>query len=181
MSCLQFPCRARESLCARWRVNSDDLGMATQPDMTICSSILYVLSAVPVSCSGELVRQVACLQMRTSLSSAAPGSGHWESMRRSITTKALTKKKRVVKMLFAVVLEFFICWTPLYIINTVVLFEPVVVYNVLGFHTISYFQLLAYCSSCCNPITYCFMNSSFRQAFLKLFRCFHKERTKRTF
>uniref|UniRef100_A0A1B6LSS3 Gastrin/cholecystokinin type B receptor n=1 Tax=Graphocephala atropunctata TaxID=36148 RepID=A0A1B6LSS3_9HEMI len=136
---------------------------------------------VPVSCSGELVRQVACLQMRTSLSGAGPGSGHWDSMRRSITTKALTKKKRVVKMLFAVVLEFFICWTPLYVINTVALFEPAVVYNALGFQTISYFQLLAYCSSCCNPITYCFMNSSFRQAFLKLFRCFHKDRTKRTF
>lgn len=44
------------------------------------------------------------------------GSPH---LRRSNTEKALKKKKRVVKMLFAVVLEFFVCWTPLYVINTV--------------------------------------------------------------
>lgn len=32
-------------------------------------------------------------------------------------------------------------------------------------------QLLAYVSSCCNPITYCFLNRKFRQAFLKVFQC----------
>lgn len=40
-------------------------------------------------------------------------------LRRTNTERALINKKRVVKMLCAVVLEFFICWTPLYIINTV--------------------------------------------------------------
>lgn len=77
-------------------------------------------------------------------------------------------------MLFVVVLEFFICWTPLYVVNTLALFNPGLVYNTLGVTTISFFHLLAYSSSCCNPITYCFMNRGFRKAFLNLFRCFKK-------
>ncbi|XP_054269460.1 cholecystokinin receptor-like [Macrosteles quadrilineatus] len=136
----------------------------------------------------EILRPTSSMKIKSSTVSGPnsfTSSCHWsdpqDSMRRSITAKVLTKKKRVVKMLFAVVAEFFICWTPLYVINTVALFAPAFVYNSLGFETISYFQLLAYSSSCCNPITYCFMNSSFRKAFLKLFKCHRSERAKRTF
>lgn len=89
---------------------------------------------------------------------------------RTNTEKSLQNKKRVIQMLFVVVLEFFICWTPLYVINTVALFHPQLVYQYLGYQTISYFHLLAYSSSCCNPITYCFMNRGFRAACLNLFR-----------
>lgn len=91
---------------------------------------------------------------------------------RSNAEKSLLNKKRVIKMLFVVVLEFFICWTPLYVINTIALFDQKIVYQNLGYTAISFFQLLAYTSSCCNPITYCFMNVGFRKAFLNLFRCF---------
>lgn len=77
-------------------------------------------------------------------------------------------------MLLLVVLEFFICWTPLYIVNTIALFDPILIYQDLGYHAVSVFQLLAYSSSCCNPITYCFMNSGFRKAFLNLFKCFKR-------
>ena len=74
-------------------------------------------------------------------------------------------------MLFVVVLEFFCCWTPLYVINTIALFNPKWVYHNLGYTTISFCQLLAYTSSCCNFITYCFMSCGFRKAFLNLFHC----------
>jgi cholecystokinin-like receptor len=77
-------------------------------------------------------------------------------------------------MLFVVVLEFFICWTPLYVINTIALFEPRIIYQNLGYTAISFLQLMAYSSSCCNPITYCFMSHGFRKAFLNLFRCFRQ-------
>lgn len=93
---------------------------------------------------------------------------------RTNAEKSLQNKKRVIQMLFVVVLEFFICWTPLYVINTIALFNPHIVYQTLGYTTITYFQLLAYSSSCCNPITYCFMNRGFRKAFLNLFRCFKR-------
>lgn len=93
---------------------------------------------------------------------------------RSNAEKSLLNKKRVIKMLFVVVLEFFLCWTPLYVINTITLFDHKIVYQNLGYTAISFFQLLAYSSSCCNPITYCFMNIGFRKAFLNLFRCFRQ-------
>ncbi|XP_044749521.1 cholecystokinin receptor-like isoform X1 [Coccinella septempunctata] len=96
------------------------------------------------------------------------------TLRRTNADRSLHNKKRVIKMLFAVVLEFFICWTPLYIINTVALFDPFIIYNGLGYTAISFFQLLAYTSSCCNPITYCFMNRAFRKTFVNIFGCLGK-------
>lgn len=79
---------------------------------------------------------------------------------------------KVIRMLFAVVAEFFVCWAPLHVLNTWYLFYPNVVYEYVGSTGISLVQLLAYISSCCNPITYCFMNRKFRQAFLGIFSCY---------
>uniref|UniRef100_T1J5H3 G-protein coupled receptors family 1 profile domain-containing protein n=1 Tax=Strigamia maritima TaxID=126957 RepID=T1J5H3_STRMM len=80
--------------------------------------------------------------------------------------KSLAAKKRVIAMLFVVVLEFFICWAPLYIVNTMIVFK-----SYPNPSAMTYIHLLAYISSCCNPITYCFMNLKFRQAFLQAFGC----------
>ncbi|XP_061388117.1 cholecystokinin receptor-like, partial [Musca vetustissima] len=84
--------------------------------------------------------------------------------------KNLESKKRVVKMLSVLVLEFFICWTPLYVINTVAMYIGAAIYEYIDYKSISALQLLAYSSSCCNPITYCFMNANFRRAFLDTFK-----------
>ncbi|EDW05723.2 uncharacterized protein Dmoj_GI10925 [Drosophila mojavensis] len=95
---------------------------------------------------------------------------HDAALRRSNEAKTLESKKRVVKMLFVLVLEFFICWTPLYVINTLSMFIGQALYEYIDYTTISFLQLLAYSSSCCNPITYCFMNASFRRAFVDTFK-----------
>ncbi|XP_049268106.1 cholecystokinin receptor type A-like [Rhipicephalus sanguineus] len=84
--------------------------------------------------------------------------------------RSLATKQRIIRMLFVVVVEFFVCWTPLYVLNTVSLFRPEAVYYGLGYRGICFLQLLAYASSCCNPITYCFMNRTFRVSFLALCR-----------
>ncbi|KAH8416764.1 hypothetical protein KR222_003279, partial [Zaprionus bogoriensis] len=91
-------------------------------------------------------------------------------LRRSNESKSLESKKRVVKMLFVLVLEFFICWTPLYVLNTMTMLIGPVVYEYVDYTAVSFLQLLAYSSSCCNPITYCFMNASFRRAFVDTFK-----------
>lgn len=97
--------------------------------------------------------------------------------RRTNMEQSLLNKKRVIQMLAVVVIEFFVCWTPLYIINTMSMFGMSdILYANLTYAGISFFQLLAYSSSCCNPITYCFMNRGFRKAFLNLFRCFKRMR-----
>ncbi|XP_034490353.1 cholecystokinin receptor-like [Drosophila innubila] len=104
------------------------------------------------------------------LTSSTSVHGHDAALRRSNEAKTLENKKRVVKMLFVLVLEFFICWTPLYVINTLSMFIGQALYEYIDYTSISFLQLMAYSSSCCNPITYCFMNASFRRAFLDTFK-----------
>ncbi|GLV37145.1 Cholecystokinin-like receptor at 17D1 [Carabus blaptoides fortunei] len=86
--------------------------------------------------------------------------------------KSIEAKRKVIRMLFVVVAEFFVCWAPLHVLNTWYLFAPELLYEYVGSTGISLVQLLAYISSCCNPITYCFMNRKFRQAFLGVFDCY---------
>ncbi|KFM72331.1 Cholecystokinin receptor, partial [Stegodyphus mimosarum] len=90
---------------------------------------------------------------------------------RSSYEKNQAAKTRVVRMLFVVVIEFFVCWTPLYVVNTWALFDAKTVYSSLGYVGISVIHLLAYISSCCNPLTYCFMHKKYRQGFLAVIGC----------
>lgn len=94
-----------------------------------------------------------------------------QHMRHSNTEKSLAAKKRVIKMLFMIVFEFFVCWTPLYVLQTWSVMDFPTVRLYISPTTMSFIHLLSYVSSCCNPITYCFMNKKFRQAFLAAFRC----------
>ncbi|KAF4524519.1 hypothetical protein B566_EDAN002791 [Ephemera danica] len=118
-------------------------------------------------------RQASSLRRlpQRSADTESPAASRGHVLRRTNAGKSLVSKRRVIQMLFVVVLEFFLCWTPLYVINTIALFDGMAVYSGLGYTGISFFQLLAYSSSCCNPITYCFMNSSFRKSFLNVFGC----------
>ncbi|CAK1578021.1 unnamed protein product [Parnassius mnemosyne] len=95
-------------------------------------------------------------------------SGH--VVRSSHIEKSIKTKRKVIKMLFVVILVFFVCWTPLHIVNTVYLFYPYQLYANIGTKGILMLQLLAFCSSCCNPVIYCFMNKKFMQAFIGLLK-----------
>ncbi|XP_037801955.1 uncharacterized protein LOC119596696 [Penaeus monodon] len=101
-------------------------------------------------------------------------SNAWRSLRSSQTERSLLAKRRVIRMLFVLVAEFFICWSPLFIVNLLSLYIPRQVYAVLGSFGVSLVQLVAYLSSCCNPITYCFMNAKFLQSFKQTFGCAHR-------
>lgn len=91
------------------------------------------------------------------------------------TKKNLTAKKRLIKMLFVVVLEFFVCWAPLYVVYTAYIFTPPErARDLISEMAYQLILLLAYTSSCTNPITYCFMNKKFRQAFIQVFSCGQK-------
>ncbi|XP_019753995.1 bombesin receptor subtype-3 isoform X2 [Dendroctonus ponderosae] len=85
--------------------------------------------------------------------------------------KSIEAKRKVIRMLFVIVAEFFICWAPLHIVNTWYLYYPKEVYELVGSTGIALVQLMAYISSCSNPITYCFMNRKFRQTFFTAFQC----------
>ncbi|BFZ24095.1 hypothetical protein BsWGS_27133 [Bradybaena similaris] len=92
-------------------------------------------------------------------------------IRHSNSLKIRQNKMRVIRMLFAVVLEFFICWAPVYIIQTWIVFHSESAYQMLTPLSKNLVHLVSYVSSCCNPITYCFMNKKFREAFLRVFQC----------
>ncbi|CAB3378575.1 Hypothetical predicted protein [Cloeon dipterum] len=85
--------------------------------------------------------------------------------------RSMDAKRKVIRMLFVLVVEFFVCWTPLHVLNTWYLLCPKHLYRAIGKKEVLLVQLLAYTSSCCNPITYCFMNKKFRQAFVDVFDC----------
>ncbi|KAL8559560.1 hypothetical protein ACOMHN_018723 [Nucella lapillus] len=93
------------------------------------------------------------------------------AMRQTNSEKSRAAKKRVIKMLFMIVIEFFVFWTPSYVIMTWIVFDSESANRNVNPMVKLFFHLLSYVSACCNPITYCFMNKNFRQGFLAAFRC----------
>uniref|UniRef100_A0A3Q2XZ38 Gastrin/cholecystokinin type B receptor n=1 Tax=Hippocampus comes TaxID=109280 RepID=A0A3Q2XZ38_HIPCM len=91
---------------------------------------------------------------------------------RSNTSEAkLEAKKRVIRMLVVIVVLFFLCWMPLYCINTWRAFDDNSAKKALSGTPIAFIHLLSYTSACVNPIIYCFMNTRFRKALLAMFSC----------
>ncbi|XP_045206566.1 cholecystokinin receptor-like [Mercenaria mercenaria] len=91
-------------------------------------------------------------------------------IRQSNQEKSREAKLRVVRMLFVLVIEFFVCWSPLYTVQTWKSFHPESIRENISSFVWSFMFVLSYLSSCCNPITYCFMNKRFRQSFIAAFR-----------
>ncbi|XP_054457745.1 cholecystokinin receptor type A [Anoplopoma fimbria] len=88
----------------------------------------------------------------------------------SSSTANLMAKKRVIRMLLVIVFLFFLCWTPVFVVNAWQAFDRRSAYRLTG-APISYIHLLSYTSACVNPIIYCFMNKRFRQGMLSTFTC----------
>ncbi|XP_019714013.1 cholecystokinin receptor type A-like [Hippocampus comes] len=83
-------------------------------------------------------------------------------------TANLLAKKRVVRMLLVIVCLFFVCWTPIFVVNAWKAFDSRLVSRLTG-APISFIHLLSYTSTCVNPIVYCFMNKRFRQGMVTTF------------
>ncbi|XP_054855646.1 cholecystokinin receptor type A [Eublepharis macularius] len=96
---------------------------------------------------------------------------------RSSTSAAnLLAKKLVIRMLVVIVILFFICWTPVFSVNTWRAFDTWSANLLLTGAPISFIHLLSYTSACVNPIIYCFMNKRFRMGFLATFTCCAKQK-----
>ena len=87
-------------------------------------------------------------------------------LRKNSKGKQVAKgKKRVTKMVSAVISSFVICWTPMQIY---------LIYTHHNKVTISFAiiaQSLVYISSCVNPILYAFLSEPFRKAFKQFLTC----------
>lgn len=86
-------------------------------------------------------------------------------------TANLMAKKRVIRMLLVIVGLFFLCWTPIFVVNAWRAFDRRSADRLLSGAPISFIHLLSYTSACVNPIVYCFMNKRFRQGVLVTFSC----------
>nr|XP_039265703.1 cholecystokinin receptor type A-like isoform X1 [Styela clava] len=91
-----------------------------------------------------------------------------EDSRKNETRKQLQAKKKVVEMLIVIVILFFACWTPTFVVNVWKSFDPQTARRKLQ-SGIIVIQILPYVSTCVNPVVYCFLNKRFRQAFLNIF------------
>uniref|UniRef100_A0A670HVG6 Gastrin/cholecystokinin type B receptor n=1 Tax=Podarcis muralis TaxID=64176 RepID=A0A670HVG6_PODMU len=106
------------------------------------------------------------------LSVLTPEDGSQQEAARVNTSRAkLLAKQRVVRMLVAIVVLFFVCWLPLYAVNTWRAFDPQAAHRALSGTPISFIQLLCFASACVNPFVYCFMNKRFRKAFAATCSC----------
>ncbi|KAG7463412.1 hypothetical protein MATL_G00176280 [Megalops atlanticus] len=97
------------------------------------------------------------------------GSAQVDRPRSNTSEAKLMAKKRVIRMLIVIVAMFFICWMPLYSVNTWKAFDLRSAHRALSGAPISFIHLLSYTSACINPIIYCFMNKRFRKALLATF------------
>lgn len=114
-------------------------------------------------CSLKLFKKNSLASTRGSSSKAPP-----VEFRK--TSNDLQSKKRVISMLLVIVFLFFLCWTPIFVVNAWQAFDPNSKYRLSG-APISFIHLLSYISACVNPIVYCFMNKKFRQSLLNIFPC----------
>ncbi|XP_061188104.1 cholecystokinin receptor type A-like [Saccostrea echinata] len=92
-------------------------------------------------------------------------------IRHSNPERSRAAKVRVIRMLLAVVIEYLICWTPLYVVQTWNSFHSQSLKEYFSNLTLSLVFMLAYISSACNPVTYCLMNKKFRQSFRSVLSC----------
>ena len=63
---------------------------------------------------------------------ASRGLNFSRAIRSTYTGKSIESKKKVIRMLFVLVMEFFVCWAPLYVMHTWWLFNPKAVYELLS-------------------------------------------------
>ncbi|XP_062257850.1 cholecystokinin receptor [Platichthys flesus] len=115
------------------------------------------------------VQRPLAMEMSTMAASSRPVKA--ERLRSNTSEAKLEAKKRVIRMLVVIVVLFFICWMPLYCVNTWRAFDDISATHALSGAPIAFIHLLCYTSACVNPIIYCFMNTRFRKALLATFSC----------
>ncbi|XP_022320712.1 cholecystokinin receptor-like [Crassostrea virginica] len=104
------------------------------------------------------------------------GGGDHVSLRPSNLHHSVSSRRRVIRMLFVIVLEYFVCWTPLYVCSTWKIIHYQSIHERVSNLAWSMMLLLAYVSSFVHPVTYCFMNKNFRKGFVSVFKCFLQKR-----
>uniref|UniRef100_A0A914CCZ5 G-protein coupled receptors family 1 profile domain-containing protein n=2 Tax=Acrobeloides nanus TaxID=290746 RepID=A0A914CCZ5_9BILA len=95
-----------------------------------------------------------------------------QRVRSTHSGRVAVAKQRLIRMLIVIVIIFFCCWTPSYIWWLLLTAQDSFgTFNVWNSELNTFITVLTYLSSCTNPITYCFLNSKFRNALFLSFGC----------
>merc|ERR1719239_70092 len=94
----------------------------------------------------------------------------------SANQQSTNSKKAVIKMLIAVVVAFFVCWSPFHTQRLMATFIPLSAYNdtLMSINTILFYSsgVLFYINSTINPILYNALSRKYRTAFRRtVYQC----------
>ncbi|XP_054716391.1 tachykinin-like peptides receptor 99D [Uloborus diversus] len=85
--------------------------------------------------------------------------------------ESINSKRKIVKMMIAVVVIFAVCWLPYHVYFLVAHHLPYITSQPYVQHIYLSIYWLAMSNACYNPFIYCWMNSRFRQGFKNVFCC----------
>ncbi|NWS79012.1 CCKAR protein, partial [Crotophaga sulcirostris] len=102
-------------------------------------------------CYLQLSRPGGALELRALGGATAPPQ---DRARVNTSEAKLVAKRRVIRMLVAIVAMFFLCWLPVFAANTWRAFAPAAAQRALSGTPISFIHLLSYTSACANPLIY---------------------------
>jgi len=79
-------------------------------------------------------------------------------------------RRKALKLLIVIILEFFICWTPLFIYHTIVTFDKKF-HRSMPTNFVDLILLFSFASPLCNPFTYYFMSKRYRAVLYAYLPC----------
>lgn len=79
-------------------------------------------------------------------------------------------RRKALKLLIVIIVEFFLCWTPLFIYNTFGTFDKEF-YRKMPTILIDVILLFSFASPLCNPLTYYFMSKRYRSVLYAYLSC----------
>jgi len=89
-------------------------------------------------------------------------------------------RRKALKLLIVIILEFFICWTPLFIFNTFGTFDKKF-YRSMPTKFVDLILLFSFASALCNPLTYYFMSKRYRTVLYAYLLCCSSKKNKEKF
>jgi len=80
------------------------------------------------------------------------------------------QRRKALKLLITLIVEFFVCWTPLYIYHTIGTFDKQFYRRVPPIF-VDLILLFSFASASCNPLTYYFMSQRYRSVLYAYLPC----------
>jgi len=79
-------------------------------------------------------------------------------------------RRKALKLLITLIVEFFVCWTPLFIYHTIGTFDKNFYRKTPNVY-VDLILLFSFASASCNPLTYYFMSKRYRSVLYAYLRC----------